>query len=124
MSPAQLIAILVAVSLSAIAQYALKLGSASLNSAGGLDHRPMATLTNAALSPGIWLGLTIYAVSVLLWIWVLSKTDLSVAYPFVGISFILTMIIGAVLLSEDVSPMRIGGTILIAAGCIMVARTA
>lgn len=124
MSPVQFTAIIIAVTLSALAQYALKLGSATLNSAGGLADKPVVTLTNAALSPAIWLGLMIYGFSVLLWIWVLSKTELSVAYPFVGLSFILTMIIGAVLLHEDVSPMRIAGTVLIAAGCVMVARTA
>ena len=35
-----------------------------------------------------------------MWLWVLSKVDLSVAYPFVGISFLKTMGFGAFLLNE------------------------
>ena len=58
------------------------------------------------------------------WLWVLSKVDLSVAYPFVGLSFLVTMAFGAFLLEESVTPSRIAGTLLIAVGCILVGRSA
>jgi len=114
--------ILLTVSLSACAQLALKLGATNLQSAfqsGIID-----ALIAVALSPLIWVGLIIYGLSVAMWIWVLSKVELSVAYPFVGISFLVTMAFGAFLLSENVTPLRITGTILIASGCILVARSA
>lgn len=55
--------------------------------------------------------------------WILSKVDLSLAYPFVGVSFIVVMLFGAFLLNETITPLRMIGTILIAAGCIFVARS-
>ena len=76
------------------------------------------TVFAAALSPFIWFGLIIYALSVALWLWVLSKVDLSVAYPFVGIGFVVTMLFGILLLNENVTPMRIIGTVLIVGGCV------
>lgn len=123
MSPLVLALILVTVTLSACAQLALKWGVSQPALSTALKGAPIGALWAAAASPLIWLGLAIYALSVVLWLWVLSKVDLSIAYPFVGLSFLLTMAFGALLLQEDVSPMRIVGTLLIAGGCIMVAQS-
>ncbi|MEX1034581.1 MAG: SMR family transporter [Sneathiella sp.] len=60
----------------------------------------------------------------MLWVWVLSKVDLSIAYPFVGIGFVVTMLFGILLLNENVTPMRIIGTVLIVGGCVLVGRSA
>jgi drug/metabolite transporter (DMT)-like permease len=72
----------------------------------------------------IVIALGIYGLSMVLWIWVLSKVDLSVAYPFVGVSFILTMAFGYFLLGENVTSTRLLGTVLIAVGCALVANSA
>ena len=122
MKPALLATILGTVTLSAFAQVALKIGTKSLSSAAGKDVP--AVIVSVASSPFIWLGLAIYGASVLAWLWVLSKTDVSVAYPFVGISFVLTAVMGAVLLHENVSLLRIAGTALVIFGCILIAKSA
>lgn len=115
--------ILLTVTLSACAQLALKLGVAKPPMAMALQSGIMDAMVAAALSPLIWLGLTIYGLSVAMWLWVLSKVDLSVAYPFVGLSFLVTMAFGAFLLDESVTPLRIVGTLLIASGCILVGKS-
>ncbi|HSS12422.1 MAG TPA: EamA family transporter [Rhizomicrobium sp.] len=122
MKPALLATILGTVSLSAFAQVALKIGTAPLKSAAGKTTAEV--ILSVAASPFIWIGLGIYAASMLAWIWVLSKTDVSVAYPFVGISLVLTAVMGAMFLHENVSPLRIGGTLLVIFGCILIARSA
>ena len=122
MNPALITAILGTVSLSALAQVALKLGTAPLKSTAGKSLPDI--LLSVAASPFIWIGLGIYVASVLGWIWVLSKTDVSVAYPFVGLGFVLTAIMGAVFLHENVSPLRIAGTLLVIFGCVLIARSA
>lgn len=116
--------ILFTVTLSACAQLALKLGVTRPNMVVAMQTGVSESLLAALSSPLIWLGLTIYALSVALWLWVLSKVDLSVAYPFVGVSFLVTMAFGAILLDEHVTPARILGTVLIACGCILVGRSA
>ena len=122
MKPALLATILGTVSLSAFAQMALKIGTRSLQSSAGKGVS--ATILSVVSSPFIWLGLGIYAASVLAWLWVLSKTDVSVAYPFVGISFVLTAVMGAMFLHENVSPLRIAGTMLVIFGCMLIAKSA
>ncbi len=81
--------ILSTILLSACAQLALKLGVSK--QASTLQTGVFDVLVAAAVSPFIWLGLIIYGLSVAIWLYVLSKVDLSVAYPFVGVSFLVTM---------------------------------
>ena len=116
--------ILLTVTLSACAQLALKLGVAKPPMEQALQGGIVDALIAAMTSPLIWSGLLIYGLSVAMWLWVLSKVDLSVAYPFVGVSFLFTMAFGAFLLDESVTPMRITGTLLIAGGCILVGKSA
>lgn len=116
--------ILLTVTLSACAQLALKLGVAKPNMETAMQSGVVDALIAASMSPLIWVGLLIYGLSVTMWLWVLSKVDLSVAYPFVGISFLVTMGFGAFLLNENVTPIRILGTILIASGCLLVGKSA
>ncbi|MCA8888916.1 MAG: EamA family transporter, partial [Parvularculaceae bacterium] len=84
----------------------------------------MPAITAAMSSPFLWGALVIYGVSIVLWLWVLSQADLSLAYPFVSLGFVVTMVFAAGFLGEHVSMLRIFGTLLIVAGCIVVARSA
>ncbi|WP_339635681.1 SMR family transporter [uncultured Sneathiella sp.] len=116
--------ILLTVFSSACAQLVLKLGVGDQKMQAAMQSGIVDSFIAAAFSPFIWLGLIIYALSVALWVWVLSKVDLSVAYPFVGIGFVVTMLFGILLLNENVTPMRIIGTVLIVGGCVLVGRSA
>ncbi len=114
--------ILVSVSLSALAQLALKMGtSAAANTrAAGVGGE----IGGLVQSPMVLVGLGLYGVGALLWLFVLGRAPLSLAYPFVGLGFILTMLAGALVLGEGLSIARIAGTLMIAAGCVLVARSA
>lgn len=114
--------ILASVSLSAVAQLALKIGTSGVagKQAAGVGQEVGAL----AQSPMVLAGLGLYGVGALLWLFVLGRAPLSLAYPFVGLGFILTMLAGAFFLDENVNAARILGTLLIAAGCVLVARSA
>lgn len=116
--------ILLTVTLSACAQLALKLGVSNPEMLSALEDGITSALVTAAVSPLIWMGLIIYVLSVVMWLWVLSKVDLSVAYPFVGVSFLVTMVFGAYILNENVTSTRIIGTLLIVGGCVMIGKSA
>ncbi len=121
MSGNLLLLILASVGLSAVAQMFLKLGVGAVRIAS--DSGVTATLTAYAFSPFIVLGLALYGLGAVMWLFVLSRLQLTAAYPFVGLGFILTMILGATALGETLSATRIAGTLLIAAGCVLVARS-
>ncbi len=117
-----LLLILASVSLSAFAQLALKVGTGA--AAAGRTEGVGGEMMGLAQSPWVIAGLGLYGIGALLWLFVLGRVPLSLAYPFVGIGFILTMLAGAFFLNESVSLIRIGGTVMIAAGCVLVARSA
>jgi multidrug transporter EmrE-like cation transporter len=80
-------------------------------------------LLNAFLNPRIIGGLFCYFISMLLWLIVLSKVDLSVAYPLLGTSYILIVFSAWFILKEPVSLTRWIGTCIISIGVILVARS-
>lgn len=114
--------ILASVGMSAVAQLALKLGTAAAprGEAAGVGGE----LAGLALSPLVWAGLALYGLGAIVWLFVLGRVPLSFAYPFVGIGFILTILMGVLVLGETVGTARVAGTLLIAAGCVLVARSA
>jgi len=116
--------ILFTVTLSACAQLAMKVGVTRAALANALEQGLSAGVSAAIMSPLIWVGLLIYAFSAALWLWVLAKAELSVAYPFVGISFIVTAGFGAFFLGENLTLGRVVGVLLIAAGCVLVGKSA
>ena len=56
-----------------------------------------------ALNPGMFGGLALYGLGTVLWLGVLTRAELSQAYPFVGLSFVLTAVFGAVLFHDALS---------------------
>jgi multidrug transporter EmrE-like cation transporter len=113
--------VLTSVAMSAVAQLLLKLGVGRAQGAG--DAAP-ASLLAMLTSPLVIAGLGLYGLGAILWLYVLARAPLSVAYPFVGAGFILTAMLGAAVLGEQVSIARWIGIALIVAGCTLVARTA
>ena len=75
------------------------------------------------LSPWVIVGTGAYAVSVLFWVYALTRVDLSFAYPFLNLSYVLIILSAWLLLGEQVSPIRWLGVAVICAGVILVSRT-
>ncbi len=118
--------ILFSVSLSAVAQLMLKVGVERADVTGKVAETVpvFSKLLSMLVSPFVLLGLATYALGTIVWLFVLAKSPLSVAYPFVGAGFILTALLGAMVLNENLSALRICGIIMIAIGCALVARSA
>ncbi|MBX9587413.1 MAG: EamA family transporter [Gammaproteobacteria bacterium] len=71
----------------------------------------------------ILLGLAAYVISVLVWMMVLSRVDVSLAYPMVSLGYIINAIAAYLLFNEPLSALRIGGIFVILMGVFMVARS-
>jgi drug/metabolite transporter (DMT)-like permease len=74
-------------------------------------------------SPLILLGLALYGIGALAWIAVLSRIDLSVAYPFLALNFVLVALVSAFVLGETIPVMRWVGILILCAGILIVARS-
>jgi drug/metabolite transporter (DMT)-like permease len=69
------------------------------------------------------LGLVLYGVGALAWIAVLARIDLSIAYPFLALNFVLVTLSSQFLLGENVPLLRWLGVLVICGGIILVARS-
>ena len=67
---------------------------------------PLATITRVAKQPKLWIGLTIFGVSSIFWLVVLSRVALTVAYPLVGLSYIVVVALGRFAFHEHVPALR------------------
>ena len=115
--------ILVSVTLSTVAQLLLKTGMSSPAVQAALASGP-AGLLAALLNPWVLGGLGLYGLGALLWLLVLARADLSYAYPFVGLGFVLTLLFSVLVLGEVASLPRVLGTALVVAGVVLISRTA
>ena len=77
----------------------------------------------APRSPNAKRGFALWARRAVLWLFVLAKAEVSFAYPFVAVGFLLVMTFGALYLGENVTWMRGIGTVLVVCGVLLVARS-
>jgi multidrug transporter EmrE-like cation transporter len=122
MSNQSLILIIISVMLTSLAQLLMKSGVSSAAVQEALSSKPfMTALLTIAASPSVLLGLLSFGISAAVWLLVLSRLDVSQAYPFVALGIAITVIAGQLLFGEHMSAFRACGIILIIAGVVCVA---
>lgn len=114
-----LVLLLFAVCLGVTGQFLMKHG---MNQVGSIDRFGVASLIRMFSNVFVLLGFASYGVSSVAYLIALSKLDLSVAYPMVGIGYVLVMFISGLFLKETVGPLRWLGALLIFAGVWLVGR--
>lgn len=112
--------ILFSVFLDAVAQFCLKAGVNSVGEIGFGFNTLIRSGLELAINPWILAGLCCYAVSLVVWLIALSRTAVSIAYPMVSISYILTALAAYFFLGESMSPLRWAGIIVIIVGVVMI----
>lgn len=114
---------IVSIVFSVAAQFSLKAGMSSDAVRASLIrpyslHTVLDVLTNKYVLGGFLL----YGLGAIVWLGVLSKWDVSKAYPLVGLGFVFTVIIGF-LSGEQVSMQRVIGAALICTGVFLVGKS-
>lgn len=125
MTNASLVTIIFTVFMSASAQVLLKVGALRIPSERftGVNNETALAVLSVLFSKYIFIGLVIYVFSAGMWIWVLTKVDISLAYPFISLSFIITFGFGVTLFQEPLTAMKFFGTVIIMVGCVMIAKS-
>jgi multidrug transporter EmrE-like cation transporter len=118
------VAILVSVACNAMAHVFLRKAMIVLNASGGLDQPILVLTYKLATNPYLLIGLLLYPPSILIWLYVLSKIEVSVAYPFQSLGYILAAAVGVMFLGENVTVERAAGIALICSGLFFIARSA
>ena len=117
--------VLTSVAFGAVGQLTLKAGMNSVvqASATGKLQLSLDTLIHMATNPLLIVGIAIFGVSTLLWLFALAKADLSFAYPFLSLTYLAVLIGGAFLFGDKVTLPRVIGFAVIIAGVLIVARS-
>ncbi len=116
-----LILIGITVCLNTAGQFMMKVG---INKIGKIEpSRFFEYLPRVASSGFVIGGFAAYAFSAALWIVILSRAELSWAFPMVSLSYVLTAILSPVLLGESFSVQRFIGVLVICLGVFLVGRT-
>lgn len=116
--------ILVGVLLNAGAQLLLKSGMTRIGHFEFAWGSLLPVGMQAATSPAIIAGLGCYVVSVVLWMAVLSRVEVSIAYPMVSLGYIIAAIAGWYFFGESLTAMKVSGILVIMLGVYMVSKTA
>jgi drug/metabolite transporter (DMT)-like permease len=115
--------ILLSVLLGVVGQLLLKHGMTVM---GQLDIGAsgiVAALWQIATSPYVVGGLLIYVSGTFFWLLALNRVDLSYAYPFASLSYVLIFFASWLILHENISPLRVAGMLVICLGVFLVARS-
>ncbi|MBI3941606.1 MAG: EamA family transporter [Chloroflexi bacterium] len=115
----RLVAILASIVLGVSGQLLLKAGMNKVNIKTGTL---IAQYLQALTSLEIWGGLFCFGVSMLIWLYVLARLDISVAYPFLGLNYILIMIGSRLIFHEPINWWKVVGSACIILGILLVAQ--
>ena len=114
--------ILISVSLSVTAQILLKHGMSNDSVRAVLSSNMLTAGSTILTNASIVAGLAAYVSSAAIWLVVLSRIDVSKAYPFVGLGFIGTMVFAYWFLDEPLTPYKVIGTLLVLAGVLLISQ--
>ena len=119
MTPITLVLVLFSVCCNALAQLLLK---AAVTRAGTLAPVTMALRLSADL--GFWGGVAAFGSSFGLWLLVLARLPVSVAYPLASLGYVLAAGLGVIVLGEPLTLVRVIGVVTICVGVVVLTASA
>jgi multidrug transporter EmrE-like cation transporter len=114
--------ILTSVSLNASAQLLMRKGMLRIGEVS-IAYSLLKVLPQMITNIFLWLSLCCYGISIITWMIVLSRVEVSYAYAFSSLGFILVTIMGVIFLREQISTLKMLGICIICLGVIILARS-
>jgi drug/metabolite transporter (DMT)-like permease len=122
MNPA-IVYILIAVTASAAGQILLKRGMLGIGTLTLTLDQLGSILWRLATNPYVIIGLAIYVCGTVFWLAALSRMDLSYAYPFASLGYLIMLAASWLLLKENITVGRLLGTMVVGLGVFLVSRS-
>jgi drug/metabolite transporter (DMT)-like permease len=115
--------ILISVLAGAVGQIMLKRGMSSMGPLTFALDQLGGMLWRIGTNPFVVGGLAIYVSGTLFWLMALSRVELSYAYPFASLSYVVMLIASFLLFRENITAMRLLGTLVIGLGVFLISRS-
>ncbi len=116
--------ILTGVFLNAAAQICLKQGMKTIGHFDFVLENVVPTGIRVITNGYVLSGIVCYVVSVVVWLMVLSRVDVSYAYPLLSVGYIVTAFAGKAFFGEALTPVRWAGIFVICFGVYLITRSA
>lgn len=111
------------IGLTSFGQLFLKLAANQPGFQDAMTRGPKALLLAAPTEPRLIVGVLLYGLSTVSWVLVLTRLDLSQAYPVVMMSFVVILVLSWAALGETIGPVRLFGAALVIVGVCCIARS-
>src|SRR5262245_53767227 len=115
--------ILFTVTTTAAAQILLKHGMMAFPNLNAARDGYIETVLKVLFQPYVFLGFCVLVISMVSHLYVLSKVDLSFAYPFLSLAYVIVLAWGFFVFKEQIGTVRLAGVALICLGTILVAQS-
>jgi drug/metabolite transporter (DMT)-like permease len=115
--------ILFTVMTNAAAQLMLKHGMTTLGPLAFSADTMVQRVFQIVFHPWVFLGLATFVVSMASHLYVLSKVELSFAYPFLSLAYVAVAVFAYFIFKEDLNAWRIAGIAFICVGTVLIAQS-
>jgi drug/metabolite transporter (DMT)-like permease len=116
MSPTYLLLILLNTAILVAGQFLWKFGMTKKEH----DFSSVLHIVKILFSPYIFTGLVMYGVATVIWLFILSKVQLSVAYPLQSFAYIITLFGAYYIFGEPLTFWKVIGVLFIMLGVSMI----
>lgn len=114
--------ILFTVFTNAAAQIMLKYGMLSIGDLSSLSDNILLKVFQIVFTPFVFLGLCTFVISMASHLYVLSKVELSFAYPFLSLAYVAVAVYAYFGFQEDLNVLRVIGIAFICVGTLFIAH--
>lgn len=115
--------ILFTVFTNAAAQLLLKQGMLSMGASAYATENIILRVLQVVFNPWVFAGLVTFVISMASHLYVLSKVELSFAYPFLSLAYVAVAVFAYFLFREDLNMWRILGIGFICVGTVLIAQS-
>jgi multidrug transporter EmrE-like cation transporter len=113
--------VITAICFSVSGELLLKSGMGSVGILSFSNFWP--TLGKVFTNPRILSGFGLFGIGAVFWLAAISRVPLSWAYPMLSIGYVLILLFSAIILKEQVAPLRWVGALVICVGIVLVFRS-
>lgn len=114
--------ILISVVTSTVGQLLLKQGMNVMGAITLSANQILSTTWKMVTNPYVFIGLAIYLAGTVFWMAALSRVDLSYAYPFASLSYVVMLVASWMMFDEKITLGRVIGTVVIGIGVLFIYR--
>ena len=115
--------ILISVLAGAIGQITVKYGKTQTGEKKISVHDIVPSHWKIGTNPYVIGCLTLYVCGTVFWLAALSRVDLSYAYPFASVSYVIMLTASWLLFNENITPLRLAGTLIVMFGVFLISRS-